>query len=286
MNMLIKTKLYFSKRVFFSFILFVFVNKLFAQNIDLITITDSLNNCFTKIISEKNDENKLILNNRVLEYMRFFLSKEESFKYPVNSVKNIGFIQSGDDKLKIYTWNIPLNDGTHKYFGFIQYYSKKKKQNLVFELMDKSNEIKNPEFAVLNNTNWYGALYYRVIQTKYKNKIYYTLLASDLNNFLTKKKIIDVLYFDQNEKPVFGEQIFEQSNKLFTRVIFEFNVRASMTLTYDLNVKMIVYDHLSPSKSFLKGQYEFYGPDFSYDGLKFKKGKWIEYTDIEIKGDI
>jgi hypothetical protein len=55
-----------------------------------------------------------------------------------------------------------------------------------------------------------------------------------------------------------------------------------MSLRYDPQKKMIVFDHLSPTKPSLEGQYEFYGPDFTYDGLKFEKGVWEHYQNIEI----
>ena len=285
MFMFIKSKIFLLKPVLFFLILSLKVNLIFAQKSDLLVITDSLNNCFSNIINEQQDENKLQLNNSVIEIIKSYLGKVESFNNPLSSVKNIGLIQSSDKKLNIYTWNIPLNDGTHKYFGFIHYSSKKKKQNLVFELVDKSNEIKNPERALLNCSNWYGALYYKIVETKYKGITYYALLASDLNNLSTKKKIVDVLFFDTNDQPVFGATIFNQPNQFDTRLIFEFNVRANMTLNYDQKLEMIVFDHLSPSKPNLVGIYEFYGPDFSYDGLKFKKGKWNLFNDIEVKGD-
>jgi hypothetical protein len=32
----------------------------------------------------------------------------------------------------------------------------------------------------------------------------------------------------------------------------------------------------------MEGKYEFYGPDFTYDGLKFEKGVWIHYQNIDI----
>ena len=54
-----------------------------------------------------------------------------------------------------------------------------------------------------------------------------------------------------------------------------------MMLRYDDKLKMIVFDHLSPSKPSYEGKYQYYGPDFSYDGLIFEKGKCkISYIKI------
>lgn len=243
---------------------------------------DSLKYYFTLLANETKDENKIIYNNHIISYFEKVLKNEDSFYYPFYALKNIGVIQSDDYKLRIITWNLPYNDRTHKYFGFIQY-KKSKRSYQLYELNDNSDKIKNPEFAVLSNKNWYGALYYKIITNKYRGRVYYTLLGADLNNLLSKKKIIDILYFDKNDSPVFGDKVFKNKNNSVLRIIFEFNGQANMTLTYDEEREMIIYDHLSPSKPSLTGEYEFYGPDFSYDGLKFERGIWNAYLDIDVR---
>jgi len=243
---------------------------------------DSLQYYFTLLASEKDDNSKIEFNNQIIKYFKKIIKNESSFTYPFDSLKNIGIIKSEDEKLRIITWNLPYNDRTHRYFGFIQY-KKSKKTYVFYELIDNSDKIKNPELAVLNDKNWYGALYYKIITNKNKGKVYYTLLGADLNNLLTKKKIIDILYFDKNDSPVFGNKVFKNKSIPISRVIFEFNAQTNMTLTYDKEKEMIIYDHLSPSRPSLEGQFEFYGPDFSYDGLKFERGIWNAYSDIDVR---
>jgi hypothetical protein len=119
------------------------------------------------------------------------------------------------------------------------------------------------------------------VETKFNKTKYYTLLGFDFNSIFTKKKIIDVLYI-QNDLPYLGKQIFKYNGKIVSRIIFEYAVRTNMTLKYDEAIKMIVFDHLSPSKPSYKGKYQFYGPDFSYDGLKFEDGYWIHQKDLSI----
>ncbi len=243
---------------------------------------DSLQYYFTLLASERDDNNKIEANNQIIKYFKKALRNESSFTYPFDSLKNIGIIKSEDEKLRIITWNLPYNDRTHRYFGFIQY-KKSKKTYIFYELNDDSDNIKKPELTVLNNKKWYGALYYKIITNKYKGKVYYTLLGADLNNLLTKKKIIEILYFDKNDSPVFGNKVFKNKSIPISRVIFEFNAQTNMTLTYDEEKEMIIYDHLSPSRPSLEGQFEFYGPDFSYDGLKFERGIWNAYSDIDVR---
>lgn len=270
---------------------FILLSVLLFQNIltandridqELKIYEDSIHYYFRLLTSETDDLKKLEFNNQILNKFNEILKDESSFYYPFTSLKNIGIITSEDDKIRIITWNLPFNDRTHKYYGFIQYKSSKKSYS-VFELTDNSEKIQKPELAILTNKNWYGALYYKIITNKYKGLEYYTLLGADLNNLLTKKKIIDILYFDKEESPVFGEKVFKNKTIPISRVIFEFSSQTNMTLTYDEEKQMIIYDHLSPSRPSLSGQYEYYGPDFSYDGLKFERGIWNAYSDIDVR---
>ena len=259
-------------------------NGILAQNNIRQSLRDSLNAYFKLIISENSDSKRLNLNDKVLHLMRESLNRQNLIN-PIDSVRNMGLLVSPDKNLNIYTWNIPFNNGTHKYFGFMQYYNKKTKITYVYELFDHSEVSKNPEYTINTNLNWFGALYYKIVESKYRGQVYYTLLSSDLNDLLTKKKIIEVLHFNTENIPVFGAKLF-QNLPQNTRVFFEYNARANMALTFDEKLNMIVFDHLSPSKPDMKDVYEFYGPDFSYDAYKFEKGKWKFYQDIEVRGSI
>ena len=67
------------------------------------------------------------------------------------------------------------------------------------------------------------------------------------------------------------------------RIIFEYARQVSMGLNYDPKLNMIVFDHLAPPDIKLKGNFEFYGPDMSYDGYKLTNGRWKLVEDIEMK---
>ena len=71
-------------------------------------------------------------------------------------------------------------------------------------------------------------------------------------------------------------------DKIIDNLAFVYNEKATMSLRYDEEKKMIIFDHLSPSQPSLEGKFEFYGPDFTYDGLKFEKGIWVHYPNIDI----
>lgn len=250
---------------------------------DLVDLENRIYRLFQYMSGSSVDEDKETINQDIVELMDKVLNNPLSFDYPFDSLKYIGKIRSSDQRLRIYTWNLPYENGTHRYFGFLQYTPEKKDPPMVYRMTDKSEDIEDPLHSVLNENNWYGALYYDIVETRDQDNRYYTLLGFDFNNLFSSKKIIDVLYFDEKNRPFFGKQIFQQDDKLLMRVIFEFSARVSMSLTYNKEKKMIIYDHLSPSKPSLTGKYQFYGPDMSYDGLKFEDGIWKLYTDLDVR---
>lgn len=46
---------------------------------------------------------------------------------------------------------------------------------------------------------------------------------------------------------------------------------------------MIIFDHLSPASKAMEGQYQYYGPDFTYDGFVFEDGKWNLYSNLDLR---
>src|SRR6056297_307051 len=243
-----------------------------------------LKSYFDSVATLQSDRRKEKYNNKILKKLRNILKHEESFHYSFDSIEHAGILFSSDNRVKLYNWNLPYNGGYHEYFCFIQYKKNKKNDLKLFELADKSNKIKKPEEKTLNSEKWYGALYYRMIAIEGRgNQRYYTLLGYDPNDFLTNKKIIDVLYFKNDLSPVFGAPIFKNRRNTQHRIIFEYSEFATMMLRYDESKEMIVYDHLAPSEPKYEGQFEFYGPDFSYDGLKYEKGIWNTYFDLDLR---
>ncbi len=236
-----------------------------------------------QISKYKTDSVNKIYSDSVYEKISKVVYTEGSFEYKFDSLSNyIGIINSPDKKIRIYNWNLLLENGEYLYYALIQYVNKKGEQK-IFSLKDNSSGIDNSESFVGNPENWYGMLYYDIIFVENKNDDYYILLAWDGNNYFTNKKFIDVLYFDEDDTPFFGKDVFEYKGKGKMRIAFEYSEKCSMAVDYNQELKMIVFDHLSPSKPIYKDMYEYYGADFSYDALKCDKGTWKLMEDIDVR---
>lgn len=282
-------------------ILVFFSLKISAQETNMVkhafdADNDTLKSICKKIYHSKSDLDKKKYNYYLIKTFESVLNKPNSFDYPFDSLNDVQRLMPLDKTFRIFNWNVPYNDGTQEYFGFIQYkhiqikkkglFKKIKTETLqLYPLIDKSAEIKNPENAISDNKKWFGMLYYKIITRKTKNKTYYTLLAWDGNDKFSHKKIIDVLTFDSNGTPRFGADIFNMPKKFPKRVIFEFSATCSMSLKYNQRKDSIVFDHLSPAQPQLEGQYQYYCTDMSYDGFGFKHGKWNYGMDLNVTNE-
>jgi hypothetical protein len=244
---------------------------------------DSISHLFKSISNCKSDSDKLSTNKKIVLIFEKLLSQPESFDFSFDSLKSTGRLYAPDKSFRIINWNIPLNNGTHRYFSFFQIPGTKQDMLKLVEMSDHSNDITNPENIILNPKNWFGCLYYKIIKSKVKGQPYYTLLALQYHDYYITRKIIDVLQFDTSGNMTFGAPVFQVNNVLKNRVVFEYSAKVSMNLKYDENLKMIIFDHLTPSELKYLGQYEYYAPDMTFDGFKFEKDRWVFKENLDIR---
>jgi hypothetical protein len=208
-----------------------------------------------------------------------------SFNYGFDSLKRISILKTPDNSFRIITWFIPLNDGTYRYYGTVQMATSNGTLRL-FPLNDATNSLTNSN-VLTSNKDWLGARYYEIIPMVINGKQpYYILLGWKGNTSKTTKKVIEVLSFDKNE-PVFGKNIFEveKNQPPKNRVIFEYNKQNAMMLIWDRKVTMIVFDHLAPYEPKMKGNFEFYGSDLTFDAYKITWGKLSLSENVALRNE-
>jgi hypothetical protein len=251
----------------------------FSQNF---STQDSVFNLYIDFVRSGTPESKFENSKKFSDGLKAALAMDSKCEFAFDSLKKYKvMIESSDKLVRIFTWEVEAEDGTHNYYGFVHSYNRKSKKYEVYKLTDKSEGMRDPENTTLDNTKWFGAYYYEIILVKHKKKKQYVLLGWDGNNRITNKRLIDVLYFDSKGFPKFGDAVFStESGKTKKRVIFEYQAGLFMSLRYDEEKQGIVFDHLSPSNPNLEGIYSYYGPDFSYDMLQYKDGKWQYLKDI------
>lgn len=198
-----------------------------------------------------------------------------------DSLNAITVLVSNDKQLQLVSWEIKNDKSSYDYFALAITHAKGKGSYI--EFAEKAYEAKSLEYASVTTAKWYGAHYYQLIENTYAKKKYYTIIGIDWRNAISKKKIIDVVSIDNKGNLLFTEQAFQVFGRPQRRFVLEYKYDISVKCKYDEQVKMIVFDHLVPPNPNLKGQKQFYVNDFSYDALKFEKGKWKLIEDFDAR---
>ncbi|MGE0562344.1 MAG: hypothetical protein AB7O47_11035 [Flavobacteriales bacterium] len=255
---------------------------LYSQEKGLEDYEKELNQLSIDIVSEANDETKQKVNTEFQTLLKEAIELSGSFDFPFKNIRAISILKS-NDKIKIYNWALPFEDETYQYFALVQIKLNKGEYKIV-ELVDRSAELKKPEFQTLTDKTWFGALYYEIIHNKKLGNDTYTLLGWDGDYNLTNKKIIDVMTVNKNGTIKFGSSIFKMDKKVQKRVIFTYAETAVMSLKYDVKTQLIIFDYLVPTSSNLDGVFEYYGPSLNrFDGFIVNKNKWEYQKDVDIQ---
>jgi hypothetical protein len=203
------------------------------------------------------------------------LKVENSFRYPFERLKSISILTPPDSSFRIFTWQLFVNDSTYRYYGAIQMNQSKLQ---LFPLRDHSDGMEvAPVREQLSADRWYGALYYNLRQFDTREGRKYLLFGYDAFAFFEKRKVLDVLSFDNTGKPIFGAPVFERPQAVAgppeQRMVLEYAADASVRLNWDEQYQIVLFDHLVSSPSpYGRGMMSV--PDGSYDGFKLEKGRW------------
>ncbi len=237
----------------------------------------------------KTEEERLTAGDEFEAVLDGAIGNEESFNYPFESVKNLSKLVAPDNAFRIYTWSIPLKDGSFRFYGRIVYPDETYR---VIKLEEPQEGFEKPEFNLLMPGEWYGAVYYDIQKTKHKKLSYYTLLGYRPNRATHNEKLMEVLSSDNIERLRFGAKIFNtpilnsiKYERPPYRLIFRYNAKTVFGLRWDEKANRYVFDHLAPPDASMKEDWNAYGPDFTYDALYWEDGFWQLEEGVEMKGN-
>jgi hypothetical protein len=250
----------------------------------LVNIPDfQLKILFDKLTTATVDSVKDQLSESIWARLQPLLSEPALFSSVFEGLEKLSTLKSKDGILKIVTWNVEYSNGRNVFHGGVVVRDPKKRVLKVTRLNDSRAALRSPEMMTLTAAKWYGAVYYDLVETRYKHKTFYTLLGYNANDAFSKIRVVDIISVSGNNRVSFGAPIFVDDRQTRKRLILEYSIRANMMLRYNPKLKIIVMDHLAPSDPVFQNDRRYYGPDFTYDGLKFEKGRWILQKEIDVR---
>ena len=255
-------------------------NFFYGQKLSIEKREDSLLILLKSVRKTTNDKEMIEKNTIMKTFLQETIQLAESFNYPFSKIKSIGIIDSKDKSVRVYNWNILLSDKTNRYFCYIVRPGKRKTK--LIELIDKSISLKSKPNDVFNENNWYGALYYSVIPVKSEKKNTYTLLGWKANGTISNQKIIEAISIQGNHIKL-GLPIFNTKTDVLKRYIIEYAKNVTVSLKHDPEFERIIFDHVSPETSSMKGFPEYYIPDMSWDAFTLHNDHWVITEDVITK---
>jgi hypothetical protein len=228
--------------------------------------SDALVNC-------RQDENRQFAHESFYNALKTELEKELSFYKDLSFLKAISMQTPPDSSFRIISWQLFETKGNYRYFAFLQMAN-----GDLHEWKDQIEMIEDLNYEVLDPSYWYGGLFYNLEPFESDGLNYYFLYSySQLDEF-TRRKILDVLYFE-GDKPMLGRALFEKENEssrpdITNRLIVDYSADVGVTLNYNPEMNAIIFDHLIPQKGRMPGQGISFYPDGSYEGYIWDDGKW------------
>ncbi len=212
------------------------------------------------------------------------LEREGSYAYDFSELEGVSILQPDDKAFKIFTWQLYVDKDHYKYHGFVQ-----TQEGKVFPLTDGSDAMNTVEFMTMRHTDWYGALYYNLKAFQHEGETAYVLFGYDAYSFYNRRKVLDVLHFDDKGRPRFGKEVLQMKDgrgqvRKVKRFLMEYSSSVNVSLNYDEAQDLIIYDHLIYGSP-IKGSGPSSVPDGSYCGLKLERSGMWTFVDKVHKDD-
>ncbi|MGM0376367.1 MAG: hypothetical protein ACQEQ0_06305 [Bacteroidota bacterium] len=234
-----------------------------------------------KLSRSRGDQDSFDISQNLSARFKQLMKEPSLFENDFSGYPGVSALLSPDNQLKTVTWNVEDMDGTHHIFGILAF--KHDDSVVVTELNDQRNDMEKPENVRLDASNWYGAIYYDIIPVEYQGETCYTMLGYNGKDSFSQERVIDFICISSEGEVSFGAPVFVYQRQRRQRLLFEYSNQANMMLRYEEQNERIVMDHLAPRSPRYEGDRSYYGPDFSYDALKFDGEKWVLIQDVDVR---
>ena len=244
---------------------------------------DTLKQYAEYLVTDSLQEDRMVSDSIFTRTLVRALRIPHSFWFEFDSVIGISCRYAPDSSFRIFTWNLQYDEYYSRQRGAIQRQTADGSLAL-YPLRDVSEFTDDPADSLRPASQWIGAIYYNIIQTKYQNKNYYTLFGFDPNNIRSSIKWLEVLQFNSKGEPLFGGPLFSyEKDSVPTpprhRVGLEFKKGARVLMDYIVDLEMILVDHLISENNDPENKFT-YIPDGDQEGFKWQNGKWIHINKV------
>ncbi len=230
------------------------------------------------IVRDSLVENRIAAHKQLKAVLQKTLEEPNSFEYPFEEIQSLSIQIPSDSTFRLFTWQLFVDNDTYQYGGLLQVGGDSPS---LYPLTDHSEEIADYDIAyeTMSPESWYGALYYNIVEFDTLDQKKYLLFGFDGYQFFTKRKLIDVLSFNEEGQPQFGAPVFSKAVEGYPpsaqyRLYAEYDASIAIRLNYDPGMNIIIQDHLIQMRGQYRGQGMVNVPDGSYEGYYYKEGQW------------
>lgn len=214
-----------------------------------------------------------------------YVKTEAGYDDELKAVTNMLSLRSDDNRFRIFTWQMPDENFQYKRFGLVAVQTEDQGIKIT-RLEDKLEDLPEPIFTTFRPKEWPGAIYYEILPEGQKDN-YYTLLGFAMGEPVNRK-IVEVIEVDDRGRVRFGGKLFRVEDfmdktyrKPPMRLILSYSSKYSASVKWNAEEEKIIMDHLAPPQANMKGFYQMYGPDFTYDALYWDDGWWHLERDVK-----